>query len=119
MSRYEEVEQRIGRFLRYGVMVAGFVILSGWLLQFDWYAETFRNFQIYEKISFINILQGHYHRQEWGALTTYLGLILLISLPLIRVLLTAYLFIIQKEFVLAGIAGFVFCTLILSMLMGL
>ncbi len=114
----EDLEYRIAKFLRYGVILAGIVILSGWLTLFK-FSNTFYTFKFYDKLPLIDIIPFHIYRGNWGILLAYLGLIILISLPLIRVVLTAVLFIKQKEYTLATIAIIVSISLIFSMLLGI
>lgn len=114
-----DLELKIAKFLRVGVIVAGAIMLVGWVMKFKLHGNVFVNFETYDKLSLITLLKHHYAIKDWGVLLSYGGLFALISLPLIRVILTAYLFFRQKEFILAGIATFVFTALIMSMCLGI
>lgn len=118
MNELEPLELKISHFLRIGVIVSAVLMFAGWITELNWSGDPFYNFQTYDQISFVSLVKFHLKRQDWGVLTSYLGLIALISLPLIRVFLTAILFLKQKEYVLAGIASIVLIGLVGSMALG-
>ena len=115
----ETLELKISKFLRLGVLCAAIFMLIGWILQFHWYGNPFFHFEIYDQVSFSHQLIFHYQRGHWGHLLSFFGLIILISLPLIRVLLTAILFLRQKERALAFIAFLVLMGLMVSFTFGI
>lgn len=119
MNNIEVLELKIAKFLRVGVIVSGILMLIGFTLQFKWSGNSLFNFTVYDEIPLKDLLEINFHRGRWAPLISYSGLIVLISLPLIRVLLTTYLFIRQKEYPLAIIAGLVFIGLMLSMSLGI
>jgi uncharacterized membrane protein len=119
MNEIESLELKIAKFLRVGVIVAGIIMFAGWITQFQLTGNPFFNFETYDKIPLIELLQFHLYRKHWGVLLSYAGLFSLISLPLIRVLLTAILFLKQKEFILALIAFTVLIGLLISMSLGI
>ena len=115
----EHLEIKIALFLRYGVFLAGFLMFIGWAMNFKFSGNPYFGFSTYDQIPLIDLIEYYIRRKNWGALVSYSGLAMLISLPLIRVLLTAVLFIKQKEFTLAFIAFIVFAGLMLSLLLGI
>jgi uncharacterized membrane protein len=115
----ESTELKIAKFLRIGVILSGLMMFAGWMATIKWSGDPFFNFQTYDQIPFAELIQFHIYRKDWGVLLSYSGLIVLISLPIIRVLMTSYLFIKQKEYLLATIALVVLSGLILSMLLGI
>lgn len=115
----EALELKISKFLRLGVLIAAILMLIGWIMQFKWGGNPFFHFEIYDEVPFKNQLFFHYSKKHWGYLLSYTGLIVLISLPLIRVLLTAILFLRQKEFALALIAFVVLLGLVISFTFGI
>ncbi len=119
MNEIESLELKIAKFLRYGVLFAGLIIVVGWVMLFKFSGNPFFNFDTYDRIPFIDLVKFNIHRKNWGALVSYSGLIALISLPLIRVFMTIFLFLKQKEFALAGIALIVLSGLIASMFLGI
>jgi uncharacterized membrane protein len=119
MRKIEKSETIISYFLRAGVLLAGTLILVGWLSQLRWQGNTFFTFEIYDQISLFEILRLHLYREHWRPLISYAGLAILILLPLIRVFLTAILFLINKEFKLGFISVMVFLSLSLSILLGI
>lgn len=119
MKSIEALELKIAKLLRVGVIISGLLMLIGYIMQFKWGGNALFNFTIYDEIPFADLLQFNFRRNRWAPLISYSGLIVLISLPLIRVLLTTYLFIRQKEYALALIAFVVFVGLIVSMSLGI
>jgi uncharacterized membrane protein len=114
----QTLELKIAKFLRYGVIVAGLLMLAGWLTQLQLHGNPLQEFKDYKTISLTVTVTQMWARHEWGILTAYLGLLVLISLPMIRVLLTAILFTKQKEFILSAIAAFVLIALCVSFSLG-
>ena len=119
MNTIEVLELRIAKLLRIGVLISAILMLAGFIMQFKFAGNTLFNFTIYDEISLADLLEFNFRKKNWAPLISYSGLIVLISLPLIRVLLTIYLFIRQKEFPLAIIAFLVFIGLIISMSLGI
>lgn len=119
MNNIESLELKIAKFLRVGVIVAGIIMFAGWMTQFKISGDPFFNFQTYDHIPLQNLITFHIHHKHWGVLLSYFGLASLISLPFIRVILTAVLFIRQKEYALALIAFTVLLGLLLSMALGI
>lgn len=117
-NEIENLELKISKFLRYGVIAAGIVILIGWLTLFK-FSNTFYTFKFYDQLPFIDIIPFYFYRERWGILISYSGLIMLIALPIIRVFLTAFIFLKQKEYALALIAAVVCISLIFSMFLGI
>src|SRR5690606_10123584 len=107
MDELQNLELKIAKFLRVGIVVAGLMMLVGWLLGLKFVADPFFNFQIYDQIPLHALIQHHYRRGDWSVLLSYTGLLVLISLPVIRVLLTGVLFIKQGEKTMAAIASMV------------
>ena len=113
------LELRISKLLRYGVVVAGAFMLIGWMTILDFYHNPLLTFQIYQHQPFVQSIANAWQKRVWGLLLAYTGLIVLISLPVLRVLLTAILFWRQKEKFLSGIAFFVFAALVVSFSLGI
>lgn len=119
MNEIESLELKISKFLRGGVFLAGAVMFVGWIWKLKWKGNPFFNFEVYDRIPFTDLIKQHIYLKDWGLLVSYAGLLILISLPLIRVLLTAILFIRQKEYMLAGIALIVLTGLSASLFLGI
>lgn len=117
-EKIEALELKIAHFLRWGVFVSGALIFGGWIWELNLSADPFYSFQRYYNFPLQNILKIYYKNERWGLLLIYLGLAALISLPIIRVLLTAFLFFRQKEFRLGLIALLVLLSLTVSFLLG-
>lgn len=119
MNSIEVLELRIAKLLRVGVIISAILMLVGFSLQFKFSGNSLFNFTVYDQISLSDLFDFYFRKKRWAPLISYSGLIVLISLPLIRVVLTIYLFIRQKEFLLAGIAFLVFVGLMISMSLGI
>lgn len=118
-TELENLELKISKFLRYGVLVAGFFLAIGWISQFSLTENPYEHFKFYDYLPLQDILKHYVQHKQWGILISYVGLGLLISLPLIRVMLTAFLFIKQKEYHLAAIASLVLICLLISFSFGI
>lgn len=105
-ARLFNLELFIAKFLRYGVLFAGLLIFAGWMSQIDFHANVFANFMHYQPAPLTETLRALIAGQEWGLLTAYAGLVVLIALPLSRVALTAFVFLAERDFILA------FCALL-------
>jgi uncharacterized membrane protein len=113
-----KMELKISKFLRNGVVVSGIIIAIGWAMSFKPDSDPFASLQTYESFNLIDSLQMHAILQNWGKLISYLGLTILISLPVLRVFLSMILFITQKEKTMALIGAIVLIGLILSFSLG-
>jgi len=113
-----ELELFISKFLRFGVFVSAFFILIGWFGQIDWHNNKFDDFKEYHHTPLLNALNTLISSQSWGSLLIYLGLLILILLPLFRVFFTGLIFIKQKEYAMASLVGLVMLGLIVSISFG-
>jgi uncharacterized membrane protein len=113
------LELKISKLLRFGVLVAGAFLLVGWASMLDFQNNPLLAFEQYQDRSLNLSLHQAMQEQRWGLLIAYAGLAILISLPLLRVLLTAILFVKQNEKVLAAVAFFVFAALLVSFSLGI
>jgi uncharacterized membrane protein len=113
------LELRISNLLRFGVLLAGAFLFVGWMTLLDFTQNPLADFKDYKEQTLMQSLEQALQNNQWGLLIAYVGLAILISLPLLRVLLTGFLFIKQKEKTLAAIAFFVFLILILSFSLGI
>ena len=119
MNDLESLELKISKFLRFGVLFAGALMLVGWVMSIKFTSNPFVGFQTYDHISIQELIFFHLKRKDYGALVSYAGLFALISLPLIRVFLTGILFIRSGEKILAFIAALVLIGLLASFTLGI
>ncbi len=119
MGPQESLELKISKFLRAGVLLAGIFLAIGWISNLFLHGFNYEHLQTYHELSLLDALKAIVARGNWGDLIGYIGLGILIFLPISRVFLTAWLFIKQKEYLLAGIAGFVLVALIVSFTLGI
>lgn len=117
-ARLEALELFIAKFLRYGVLIAGAVIFLGWMSQINFHRNVFEEFHVYQHMPLGDTLSFLWLQQSYGLLLAYVGLILLISLPLLRVVMTAGLFLIEKDYLMAVCALLVLGGLALSIALG-
>ena len=113
------LELKIAKLLRWGVLCAGLLLTLGWISFLDFSQNPLTAFHTYSARPLTESLRSAFDKHQWGLLTAYAGLVVLISLPLLRVLMTAVLFTKQKEKLLALVAFFVFAILILSFSLGI
>ena len=109
-EQMESLEIKISLFLRYGVLVAGALMLIGWLSQIDLSGEPFSKFTTYQPHEFRELVRT--------APISMLGLVCLISLPIIRVFLTLILFLLERQWIMSALAGIVFAALMVSFALG-
>lgn len=112
------LELFIAKFLRYGVLLAGLLMLVGWLSQISFSHDVFASFQAYHEVRLLEQLESCFQEGRWGLLTSYAGMFVLISLPLLRVLMTFGIFIKKRDYMLAAVSGLVLLGLVLSVLLG-
>lgn len=117
-NRSESLELFVAKFLRYGVFLAGAVLLIGWMMQIDFTQNVYASFANYKQQDLLLQLRAAWAMQHWSILVCYLGLTLLISLPFVRVLLTVFAFAVDKDYLLASCALLVVFGLILSVSLG-
>lgn len=113
-----DLELKISHFLRKGVFSAAVLMGIGWLINAINNTGGFEHLKTYQKISFLSSLNQALATNAYGSILIYAGLIILISLPIIRVLLTAILFFKQDDKILSYIAFFVLLILMLSFVLG-
>ena len=118
MNELERMELKISSFLRWGVFLCGAVIGIGWILAFKSANDPFKNLQTYHQISLINHLEIAFMLEEWGRLLSFMGLGLLILLPVMRVFLSIILFLKQNEKTMALIGAMVLIGLLVSFSLG-
>ena len=119
MDELESLELRISKFLRAGVLISGLLMLIGWIAHLLSHRSSFELLKTYNAVSLEETFRTSVNNRLWCGFISYLGLIILISLPIIRVFLTAILFLKQREYVLAGIASFVLIALLVSFSLGI
>lgn len=118
-AELERLELKIAKLLRYGVIVAGVLIFIGWMLDIQFEGNPLLAYHTYESTALQTQLHFAWLTGNHAELVGFAGLFILISLPILRVLLTAILFTKQKDYWLAGIAYFVFIAIAVSCALGL
>ncbi|MNK07815.1 hypothetical protein D3C87_257350 [compost metagenome] len=115
----QRLELIISHLLRIGVLIAGTFLLVGWLMSWYTQGDMLSTFQTYESQSIIESIHWALVMNNKGLIISYFGLLILVSLPVLRVFMTGFLFIRQKEYTLAFMAYGVFFALLLSVLLGI
>jgi uncharacterized membrane protein len=111
-------ELLIVRFLKWGVIISGFLMFVGLSKLIKFSGNPFFNFQTYDQIPLSELITYYTKIQDWGTLCSYVGLGLLILLPFIRVFITIFIFLKNREYVLSGIAFIVLIGLIFGLYLG-
>lgn len=119
MDELESLELRISKFLRFGVLLSGLLMLIGWTAQLLTKGSSLDLLKTYNAVSLQETLSIIISNKMWPELIAYIGLFTLIILPITRVFLTAFLFLKQKEYILAAIASFVLIALLVSFSLGI
>ncbi|WP_374073361.1 DUF1634 domain-containing protein [Bdellovibrio bacteriovorus] len=114
-----QLEYRISQFLRGGVLFAGLLLLVGWLWMLVNNREALSTFDEYHPQSLAESLQWALIMNDRALMMSFFGLVVLVSLPVIRVLMTGVLFMKQKEYRLALMAFVVFSALVASFFLGI
>lgn len=117
----EDLEYRISLFLRRGVIFSACLLAVGLLgqLAFSVQNKSLLMYENFEVIPFSIRVQEALMEKNWFSLFSCAGLVVLISLPMIRVALTGILFWKNKERAMSFMALIVFLILILSLCLGM
>lgn len=113
-----KLELFIAHILRKGVIIAGIFISLGWLLQLNFIENVFVHFQHYQPTPLLETLAQLRLQNNWPAFLSYIGLFILISLPIIRVLATGFIFAWQRNFKMLSLVVTVFAGLCLGIALG-
>jgi uncharacterized membrane protein len=113
------LEWAVARMLRVGVILSGVMMFVGWMTFMNFHENPLLQFHEYQNLRLITALTQAWQTGNWGLILSYAGLALLVSLPVIRVFMTAILFTKQGQKTLAGLAYFVFFILIVSLTLGI
>lgn len=120
MSEIENLEAVIAKLLRAGVLLAGALLATGWFLQvIGGTGLSLGQLSSYASEPLFASTSRAWVEGNFAVLLAYAGLALLICLPVIRVALTAILFLKNGEKLLAFIAGIVFAALLASFALGI
>lgn len=122
MSSKEELyalELKIGKLLRNGVISAGVVLIFGWIGMILQDHHTLLDYGVYKSQGVIEEVEWAYLTRDLPLLIAYAGLLILISLPLLRVFLTGYLFLRQKDRTMGFVAFGVLIVLLASFVLGI
>lgn len=112
------LELKVATFLRAGVLVAGVLMAIGWIVDLQIAGNPFVNFSRYVPLPLTVGITQAWQERAWGNVFSYVGLMALIALPVTRVLITAVIFLKQKDYLLASIALVVLIALFGSMMLG-
>jgi uncharacterized membrane protein len=113
------LELIISHLLRVGVTVAGALLFIGWVWMWYQGQDASQNLKEYNPQSFTDTIQWAMIMQNRAMLMALTGLVVLVTLPVIRVLLTGILFVKQKDYRLAVMAFLVFTALVASFFLGI
>ena len=112
-------EHLVAKFLKTGVIVSGLFMLIGQIKSMSFSGYPFFNFQTYDQIPLKDLINHYIKINDWGILSSYTGLLILILLPFIRVIMTVFIFLRNKEYALSGIALIVLSGLFFSLYLGI
>ncbi|MFZ4714007.1 MAG: DUF1634 domain-containing protein [Bacteriovoracaceae bacterium] len=115
----EDLEYKISLLLRRGVLLSAFFLAMGVIGSLFSPSKPLESYSTYQAVSFLIRLENAWDESSWFTLISYLGLMILISLPLIRVFLTGILFVKNKEKAMGIMAFLVFIILVASFFLGI
>lgn len=115
---HEAFNLLLAKMFRYGVYTAGVFLLLGWVSSIQWSENIFIEFQTYNEQPLTEALDYAWTHHHWGVLSSYLGIALLICLPFLRVMISAYLFSKRKERYMFTLSLLVLSGLVLSLFIG-
>lgn len=115
----ERLELSISLLLNKGVLWAAIFMAVGWVWILVSQKSHFGDFSTYESMSLYERLQWALLFRDRGVLISYVGLAILVFLPVLRVAMTGYLFIRNKEKTLALLSLFVLLALVLGVTLGM
>lgn len=113
------LELQISHLLRQGVLIAGVFLLISWIWMLVTQGDVLMSFQTYQAQSLAETIHWAVVTQNRALLVGYAGLVLLVALPVLRVFMTGFLFVKQKEYTLAIMAFGVFFFLVASVFLGI
>lgn len=113
-----DIELGIAKMLRVGVLLSGILMMIGWAARISFSDNIFTHFQVYHEKSLLLSLQSLFENRDWPLLLSYIGLGVLISLPILRVLLTLFMFLRDREYALAASAFLVLVGLAIGISLG-
>lgn len=114
-----ELELKISHFLRGGVILSGLLLLVAWLWILFEKGDVLSTFATYHPQPLWESIQWALVMNDRAYLFSLLGLGILVLMPIIRVLMTGFLFLKQKEYRLAIMAFAVFGALVASFTLGI
>jgi uncharacterized membrane protein len=118
MINDRKVDYIISKFLKFGTIFSGLIIVVGWILSFDQNNDLI-NLQDYKKTNLLLTLELEVMAGNWPIILCYAGLFSLICLPVLRVFISMLLLLKQKEKGMALISALVLIGLIISFTFGI
>ena len=124
-DRARKVEILISMILRIGVLTSLAVVLAGLLISFVHHPDYLRSRQDLKQVTapgrtsphnFHDVVDGI--RQGRGEALTMLGLLLLIGTPVVRVAVSIFAFVYERDPVFVAITAFVLAMLVVSFFLG-
>ena len=115
------VEQLIGRFLQFGVMLAASVVLVGGTLVLVQHGNAPVSYTVFHSApvqlrTIGGIVRGAFALDSKAIVQ--LGLVLLIATPVVRVAFMLIAFVVQRDRVYVAISGLVLALLLYGLLLG-
>jgi uncharacterized membrane protein len=115
----KDIERHISTLLQRGALLSGLLLSVGWISNYLDKGDQLHEFTSYKIQKLPETLHWIVLAQDKASMFSYLGVVALLLIPLIRVLLSSILFFRKKEYILAVVSMTVFCLLILSFQLGL
>lgn len=114
-----KLELKVSYLLRVGVLVSGMLLCLGWLWMLIRNGSVLNKFSEYSTpVPFFESIQWALIENDRAILISFIGLIVLVALPVFRVFMTGVLFFWRGEYRLGFMALFVFIALVSSFFLG-
>lgn len=124
-----DVEQYIGKLLRYGVILSSIITIFGGIIylyqdhssSIDRYKPTPSDMPFPGVDHYLRELNTIFPRMMEldGAAIIQFGVIVLIATPIFRIAFSAFSFLIEKDYLYVGLTLLVFCIILANMVLGL
>ncbi len=118
-KKLHQLELRISSLLRVGVLISGACLLFGWIGQLRQDGELLSTFTTYHPVPLLERMQWALLMRDRSLMMAFIGLMILVCLPVLRVAMTGVLFILQKEYKLGLMAFGVLGALVVSFCLGI
>ncbi len=117
-----DIQLLIGNVLRWGVIIAMLIVFCGGLIYVYRHGHETASYHIFNgEPDFLKSIKGIFNgvSEIKGRAIIQTGIIVLIATPIVRILLSVFSFLLEKDYLYVGITLIVLCIITISMLSGI